>query len=468
MPLEGIEWTCSECTPVELAGLKMNSLSWADDLVLISSSAAGLQHCLNKLEIYCYKWNLEVNNPKTKCMVFRSHGSSSNEPHFTYNGQLLESVDVFTYLGVNISSRGSHKVPIEDRTAKARRAANMCKQALLKYGNSSTNLAFSIFDRQIAPILTYASPIWGTPTVNHIIRLTNVPNITGNASSYMQNLINSRCHKEVRIKKVRKVPGETIPDTAKYDITFQLESDKLLFLNLFHNIDIQAANITSSSPATQCEKVHTNFLKFVLNVSKFTSNDAVRYELGRHPIENRILYSVIKYWLRMAQGTQNHILNKAYECSMQSNLNYIQSIKSILYSNGYGYVWEYPQSVLAKPFARVFLNRLNDQFQQKLFSHIKASRRFETLTLLKPAKDLRQSDYLCAIHDLEARNIITKIQLDTNCLRSCRSRRKSSPADNGEECNLCHGGRKSVTHFVLTCPYFEPERQLSTNTATIF
>ncbi len=28
------------------------------------------------------------------------------------------------------------------------------------------------------------------------------------------------------------VPGETIPDTAKYDMTFQLESDKLLILKL--------------------------------------------------------------------------------------------------------------------------------------------------------------------------------------------------------------------------------------------
>ena len=240
------------------------------------------------------------------------------------------------------------------------------------------------------------------------------------------------CHKEVRIKKVTKVPGETIPDTAKYDITFQLESDKLLFLNLFHNVDIQAVNITSSSPATQCEKVHTDFLKFVLNVSKFTSNDAVCYELGRHPIGNRILYSVIKYWLCMAQGTQNHILNKAYECSMQSNLNCIQSIKSILYRNGYGYVWEYPQSVLAKPLTRVFLNRLSDQSQQKIFSHIKASSRFETLALLKPVKDLRQSDYLHAIHDSEARSIMTKLRLDTNCLRSCRSHQKLSPADNGE------------------------------------
>ncbi len=91
----------------------------------------------------------------------------------------------------------------------------------------------------------------------------------------------------------------------------------------------------------------------------------------------------------MAQGTGNHILNKAYECSTQFNLNYMQSVKSILYNNGFGYVWESPQSVLAKRFSRVFLNRLNDQSQQKLFSHIHSSSRFETLALMKPTKQFR-------------------------------------------------------------------------------
>ncbi len=222
---------------------------------------------------------------------------------------------------------------------------------------------------------------------------------------------------------------------------------------------MQAENIVSSSPASQCEKVHTDFLKFVLNVSKFASNDAVRYELGRHPIENRILYYVIKYWLRMAQGTGNHILNKAYECSTQFNLNYMQSVKSILYNNGFGYVWESPQSVLAERFSRVFLNRLNDQSQQKLFSHINSSSRFETLALMKPTKQLSPSGYLSKVYDLEARSIMTKLRIDTNILQSCRSHRKSTPTDNSEECQLCHRGREDVNHFMLICPYFTLERQ---------
>ncbi len=55
--------------PVELNELKFNSLSWADDLVLLSKSEDGLQNCLNQLESYCNKWGLLVNEDKTKCMI---------------------------------------------------------------------------------------------------------------------------------------------------------------------------------------------------------------------------------------------------------------------------------------------------------------------------------------------------------------------------------------------------------------
>ena len=37
----------STCDPVKLGNMSFNSLSWADDLVLISSSKNGLQTCLN-------------------------------------------------------------------------------------------------------------------------------------------------------------------------------------------------------------------------------------------------------------------------------------------------------------------------------------------------------------------------------------------------------------------------------------
>ena len=50
----------------------INSLSSADDLVILSESQSGLQSALNKLENYCHKWQLTVNKNKTKVMIFHT------------------------------------------------------------------------------------------------------------------------------------------------------------------------------------------------------------------------------------------------------------------------------------------------------------------------------------------------------------------------------------------------------------
>jgi hypothetical protein len=40
---------------------KVASLSFADDLVILSNTSEGLQNSLNKLEKYCYDWQLSEN-----------------------------------------------------------------------------------------------------------------------------------------------------------------------------------------------------------------------------------------------------------------------------------------------------------------------------------------------------------------------------------------------------------------------
>ena len=48
----------------------INCLLYADNLVIFSRSANGLQTLLNKLESYCEKTELTVNLEKTKVMIF--------------------------------------------------------------------------------------------------------------------------------------------------------------------------------------------------------------------------------------------------------------------------------------------------------------------------------------------------------------------------------------------------------------
>ena len=49
----------------------LNCLLYADDLLLISTSAEGLQQSLDRLSKYCQDWLLKINPTKTKVIVFQ-------------------------------------------------------------------------------------------------------------------------------------------------------------------------------------------------------------------------------------------------------------------------------------------------------------------------------------------------------------------------------------------------------------
>ncbi len=106
-----------------------------------------------------------------------------------------------------------------------------------------------------------------------------------------------------------------------------------------------------------------------LNQSKYASKDARMGELGRTPVDrtpvyNRVWSMAVTYWLRMAQGTENVLLNDAFACAKIDNHPWLKDIRHLLYKNGFGYAWENPRSVHPKRFSRLVLNRLDDQAVQ--------------------------------------------------------------------------------------------------------
>ena len=62
------------CDPVVIDTTKISS--YADDIVLLSNTAEGLQNALNTLGHFCKTWNLKINISKTKVIVFINLASS--------------------------------------------------------------------------------------------------------------------------------------------------------------------------------------------------------------------------------------------------------------------------------------------------------------------------------------------------------------------------------------------------------
>ena len=80
-------------------------LLWADDLVLISDSHKCPQKLLNGLHEFCAKNLMIVNEVKTKVLIY----GQKNAPDIYFNGQRIEAVQSYKYLGNIISTISSAK-----------------------------------------------------------------------------------------------------------------------------------------------------------------------------------------------------------------------------------------------------------------------------------------------------------------------------------------------------------------------
>ncbi len=109
--------------------------------MIISTSSKGLQTFLDSLHEYWNKWDLTVNIDKNKCMVL-ANGNLKVKP-LSYDGNSLEMVQTYKYLGLIINRNGNFNKTIEDRIAKTTRASFVLKQALSSSCNVSVPLGFS-------------------------------------------------------------------------------------------------------------------------------------------------------------------------------------------------------------------------------------------------------------------------------------------------------------------------------------
>ena len=82
--------------------VRMLLLMYADDTVLFASNAKDLQYSLDTYSKYCKTWKLDVNVSKTKIMCF----GRKVRHVFYFNGEVVEKVDGFKYLGVTFTRNG--------------------------------------------------------------------------------------------------------------------------------------------------------------------------------------------------------------------------------------------------------------------------------------------------------------------------------------------------------------------------
>ena len=181
------------CDPVTTNNRDLNCLLWADDLLLVSRSANGLQNCIDKMYNFYSELGLEINIKKTKIIIFNKRGISfENKFNFNLNRAKLEITNQYQYLGIKLRPSGSLKLSTEELHDKASRAWFGISNTIFRNKRMQHDQVFGIFDSLITPVATYASSFW-LPFMIKKNGFTSVNNLMDTWAVLKAETLNQKC-----------------------------------------------------------------------------------------------------------------------------------------------------------------------------------------------------------------------------------------------------------------------------------
>ena len=89
----------SSNTGISIQGMRINNVRFADDITLLEENPDDLSVTIERLRSDCRPYGMKLNLLKTKTMVF---GERNMEETLEVNGEEIQNVEEFTYLGSTV------------------------------------------------------------------------------------------------------------------------------------------------------------------------------------------------------------------------------------------------------------------------------------------------------------------------------------------------------------------------------
>ena len=210
----------------------------------------------------------------------------------------------------------------------------------------------------------------------------------------------------------------------------------------------------------EVEKVHSTFCKYILQVSPNTCNVAVLGELGRHTLRTMRLIRIVKYWLKLLRCDNSRFIKQCYNYQFEmaeKNYNcWAKKVKDLLFSFGFGFVWESQNVGNESVFLSMFKQRCFDISSQKWSMEIETYSKLDSYRLFK--QDLFLEDYLNVININIFRKTMSKFRVSNHNLR-IESGRAENLTRERRICQMCHLNQvETELHFCLICPLYNDLR----------
>ena len=145
---------------IQIQHMRLRQLVYADDMCLMASSPEQLQALVDALSSYCAIMHVEISVPKTKVTVVSPVPAPAAA--FSYNGNAIEQVATFKYLGLRFHESGAvvHYInPIKSKAGGSWAAVRQ-RHFLLMCGRT-VSLQLHLLQAVLVPVLQYGCQIWG-------------------------------------------------------------------------------------------------------------------------------------------------------------------------------------------------------------------------------------------------------------------------------------------------------------------
>ena len=118
-------------------------------------------------------------------------------------------------------------------------------------------------------------------------------------------------------------------------------------------------------PESAVETFYSTSCKYTLGISKYSSTTLALGELGRYPIQHRVILLTMLYWLRLEHNQKKKKKNLAFQTIKKENHQWLKNIEYYLWKIGYRNVWEDPNGWKKTSFKLAIARRLRPEVSKQ-------------------------------------------------------------------------------------------------------
>ena len=138
----------------------IRDLLFADDCALCAHSETSMQNIVDKFSEACHNFGLTISTKKTEVLHQPAPGKPYTKPDITINGQKLNAVDKFTYLGSTLSRNMTIDDEVNLRLAKASAAFGRLNANVWTRRGIRLETKLKVYQAVILPSLLYGCETW--------------------------------------------------------------------------------------------------------------------------------------------------------------------------------------------------------------------------------------------------------------------------------------------------------------------